>query len=38
MLVAALCHAGRREQAAVFRPQLQQLAPGSAALQVLGGV
>ena len=37
MLVAALCHAGRREQAAVFRPQLQQLAPGSAALQVLGG-
>ena len=38
MLVAALCHAGRREQAAVFRSQLQQLAPGSAALQVLGGV
>ena len=38
MLVSALCHAGRREQAAVFRPQLQQLAPGSAALQVLGGV
>ena len=38
MLVAALCHAGRREQAAVFRPQLQRLAPGSAALQVLGGV
>jgi len=38
MLVSALCHAGRREQAALWGPQLQQLAPGSPALQVLGGV
>ena len=38
MLVSALCHAGRREQAALLGPQLQQLAPGSPALQVLGGV
>ncbi len=29
---------GAAEQAAAFRPQLQQLAPGSAALQVLVGV
>ncbi|MBU0745931.1 MAG: rhomboid family intramembrane serine protease, partial [Gammaproteobacteria bacterium] len=37
MLVSALCHAGRREQAAAFEPQLQQLAPGSAGLQMLRG-
>ena len=36
MLVSALCHAGRREQAAALGPQLQRLAPGSAALRGLG--
>ena len=35
MLVSALCHAGRREQAAALGPQLKQLAPGSAALRGL---
>ena len=38
MLVAGLCQAGRREQAAAFGAQLQQLAPASPALRMLGGV
>jgi membrane associated rhomboid family serine protease len=33
MLVAALHHAGRREEAAALGPQLKQLAPGNAALR-----
>ncbi|MDP3230448.1 MAG: rhomboid family intramembrane serine protease [Acidovorax sp.] len=37
MLVSALCHAGRRDQAVAFEPQLRQLAPGSAGLQMLRG-
>ena len=36
MLVSALCHAGRRDQAAALGAQLQQLAPGSAVLRMLG--
>lgn len=36
MLVSALCHAGRREQAVALGPLLRQLAPESVALRGLG--
>ncbi|GKT20579.1 rhomboid family intramembrane serine protease [Acidovorax sp. SUPP3334] len=38
MLVTALLQSGRRDQAMAWRPQLQQLAPGSAPLRQLEGL